>query len=80
MKTLLICIFSMLLFTAVACDDDKSSNNNTNNTNNVNNVNNVNNTNNATCGNDTVEGTEVCDGADLAGESCTTRGFTGGTL
>jgi hypothetical protein len=66
----------MLLFTAVACDDDKSSNNNTNN----NNVNNVNNTNNATCGNDTVEGTEVCDGADLAGETCITRGFTGGTL
>ncbi len=75
MKTLLICIFSTLLFTAFACDDDKSSNNNANNINNTNNV-----TNNATCGDGVVSGAEVCDGADLAGETCTTRGFTGGTL
>ena len=80
MKTLMICIFSTLLFTAVACDDDSSSNNNTNNVNNANNVNNVNNVNNGTCGNDLVDGTEVCDGADLDGETCLTKGYTGGTL
>lgn len=34
------------------------------------------------CGNDLVEGTEQCDGAELDGNSCTTiqGGFTGGTL
>jgi len=88
MKTLMICLFSMMFFTAVACDDDSSSNNanntnnvnNTNNTNNVNNANNVNNVNNATCGNALIEGAEVCDGANLDGETCQTRGFTGGTL
>ncbi len=34
----------------------------------------------AVCGNGTKEGTEQCDGSDLGGESCVTRGYTGGTL
>jgi len=33
-----------------------------------------------TCGNDTIEGAETCDGTDLAGQDCTTQGFSGGTL
>ena len=33
-----------------------------------------------TCGNDTIEGDEVCDGNDLGGETCLTLGFIGGTL
>ena len=35
-----------------------------------------------TCGNNLKEGTELCDGTDLGGNSCTTigGGFTGGTL
>ncbi len=32
------------------------------------------------CGNNTVEGNEVCDGADLGGETCVTRGFLSGDL
>ena len=32
------------------------------------------------CGNDTLEGTEVCDGANLNGASCASEGFVGGTL
>lgn len=34
------------------------------------------------CGNNQREGTEVCDGSDVAGQSCTSmgQGFTGGTL
>ncbi len=32
------------------------------------------------CGNNTTETGETCDGTDLAGQSCTTQGFTGGTL
>ena len=32
------------------------------------------------CGNGAVETGESCDGADLAGQSCVTRGFGGGTL
>ena len=32
------------------------------------------------CGNDQVDGTEDCDGTELDGESCTSMGFTGGTL
>ena len=32
------------------------------------------------CGDNTVQGTEVCDGTDLAGEDCVSQGFTGGTL
>ncbi len=34
----------------------------------------------STCGNGSVEPTEECDGATLAGESCTSLGFSGGTL
>ncbi len=34
----------------------------------------------ATCGNDVVEGDEVCDGTDLDGETCASQGFDGGTL
>lgn len=36
----------------------------------------------ATCGDDTAEGGELCDGADLDSQDCTTigQGFTGGTL
>ncbi len=32
------------------------------------------------CGNNIKEGGEQCDGSDLAGQSCTTLGYTGGTL
>ncbi|HEY3356974.1 MAG TPA: hypothetical protein VGQ83_27235, partial [Polyangia bacterium] len=32
------------------------------------------------CGDDAVEGHEVCDGADLAGRDCVSFGFTGGAL
>jgi hypothetical protein len=32
------------------------------------------------CGNGVRDGTEACDGLDLAGDSCQTLGFTGGTL
>src|SRR3989344_2025003 len=34
----------------------------------------------AVCGNNIVETGEVCDGSSLAGQSCNTRGFTGGSL
>jgi|CXWL01.1.fsa_nt_gi hypothetical protein len=34
----------------------------------------------ATCGNALREGLEVCDGVDLAGKSCVTQGFPGGSL
>lgn len=32
------------------------------------------------CGNNTIEGDEVCDGTALAGETCVTQGFDNGTL
>lgn len=32
------------------------------------------------CGNDEVEGNEVCDGTDLDGETCVTQGFEAGSL
>lgn len=32
------------------------------------------------CGNAVVDGTEVCDGSNLGGESCSSLGFTGGVL
>jgi hypothetical protein len=32
------------------------------------------------CGNDAVEGSETCDGSDLAGEGCVGQGFDAGTL
>jgi len=32
------------------------------------------------CGNNVKEGTEFCDGSNINGQSCTTQGFTGGTL
>ena len=32
------------------------------------------------CGNDVVEGSELCDGTDLGGESCVTLGYETGTL
>ncbi|MDA3863996.1 MAG: DUF4215 domain-containing protein [Deltaproteobacteria bacterium] len=64
-----------ILFLTIACDDDNDSNN----TNNINNVNNVNNEN---CGNDFIEGDEVCDGTALDENDCTTIGenFVGGIL
>jgi hypothetical protein len=34
----------------------------------------------STCGNNTIECSEVCDGSDLGGESCQTQGFDDGTL
>lgn len=34
----------------------------------------------AVCGNGVVEGTEACDGAALASQSCSSRGYAGGTL
>ncbi len=37
-------------------------------------------TTNPVCGNNTQEMGEVCDGTDLAGQSCTSQGFDGGTL
>ncbi len=33
-----------------------------------------------TCGNNLKEGTEICDGTDLGGQTCTTQGFASGTL
>ena len=33
-----------------------------------------------TCGNNTIEGTEVCDGTDLASETCASQGLSSGTL
>lgn len=33
-----------------------------------------------TCNNNIIEGSEVCDSNQLNGQSCTTRGFSGGTL
>lgn len=32
------------------------------------------------CGNNMREGAEECDGSDLAGQNCVSKGFTGGTL
>lgn len=32
------------------------------------------------CGNDAIEGDEICDGTDLAGQDCAMQGFDGGTL
>ena len=32
------------------------------------------------CGNNIVEGTEQCDGTNLSGQTCTTQGYTGGSL
>ncbi len=32
------------------------------------------------CGNNQKDGSEQCDGSDLAGETCVTRGYSGGTL
>lgn len=32
------------------------------------------------CGNGVIEGDEICDGGDLAGESCQSQGFVGGEL
>jgi len=32
------------------------------------------------CGNGVIEGTEVCDGVNLDGQTCLTQGFVGGTL
>ena len=34
----------------------------------------------AECGNDIIEGDEACDGSDLAGETCESMGYDGGTL
>jgi len=34
----------------------------------------------ATCGDNKVDGTDVCDGSDMGGESCETQGFAQGTL
>ncbi|PKN45552.1 MAG: hypothetical protein CVU59_08730 [Deltaproteobacteria bacterium HGW-Deltaproteobacteria-17] len=48
--------------------------------NNVNNLNNLNNVSNPVCGNDLLEAGETCDGTDLAGSTCVTRGFDSGTL
>lgn len=33
-----------------------------------------------TCGSDSIEGAEVCDGIDLGGKTCVTQGFESGTL
>jgi hypothetical protein len=32
------------------------------------------------CGNNIIEGSEACDGTNLAGQTCVTKGFSGGTL
>ncbi|MFH1346975.1 MAG: dockerin type I repeat-containing protein [Spirochaetota bacterium] len=32
------------------------------------------------CGNDTIDSEEQCDGSDLGGQTCTSRGYYGGTL
>src|SRR3989338_10019043 len=35
---------------------------------------------NGTCGNGTIDSGEECDGSNLNGKSCSTQGFSGGTL
>lgn len=50
-----------------------------NNANNANNVNNENNT-PASCGNGVLQAGELCDGPDLADQTCETQGFESGTL
>ena len=35
---------------------------------------------NSVCGNNIIEGGEVCDGSDLGGQSCSSEGFIGGTI
>ena len=50
------------------------------NNNNLNSNHNSNTNENHFCGNDIKEGTELCDGEDLDGETCETLGFEGGAL
>ncbi len=45
-----------------------------------NNGNNLNNTGNPMCGDNVIGGDETCDGTDLAGQTCVSRGFDSGTL
>jgi len=65
-----LAISTLMIGWLSGCDDDVSKKNN----------NNVNNTNNVTCGNDLIEGAEVCDGTALGTATCVTEGFESGTL
>ncbi len=92
MRHILFC--SLAIWMLAACDDSANTADNTGNVNNVNNtgnttgINNTNNTNStnnvnnttSTCGDGLVEGLEVCDGTDLNGATCESRGFGPGTL
>lgn len=84
MKKLIIFALITFCLSVTGCDDDDSNNsnniNNTNNTNNSNNSNNTNNTNNESCGNNVIEGIEVCDGSDTGENTCISLGYEGGTL
>ncbi|MBU1243407.1 hypothetical protein KKD52_09030 [Myxococcota bacterium] len=64
-----VIIFVLTLSMAVACTTSKSNNNN-----------NTNNFNNATCGNGVIDLGEVCDGVNLAGQTCLSQSFTSGVL
>ncbi len=57
---------------------NSNANNNANDNGNVNSNGNTNT--GAECGDDVLEGLEVCDGTNLGGETCTSQGFVGGTL
>ncbi len=67
---------------AAGCSDDDNQNNNNENTGNQNNgnENNNENNNNDLCGNDAIDALEDCDGSELAGATCVTRGFASGDL
>lgn len=89
MKKFLVLLgaWTLLALIANACDDSNNqknnhtnNTNNINNTNNTNNTNNINNTNNATCGDNQIQSPELCDGSQLAGATCESLGYTGGTL
>ncbi len=63
-------------------NDNSNINQNANNNSNINsNINHNNNNGSAdVCGNDLREGAEICDGTDLAGETCVSQGFDSGEL
>ncbi|MGM0596439.1 MAG: hypothetical protein ACQES9_05305 [Myxococcota bacterium] len=69
---LAIAIAGMVLIFA-SCTFDPSGLNEVSNTNNTNN-------NNSICGNGIIEGDEVCDSTNLAGEDCESQGFDSGVL
>lgn len=69
MRALAAPILSLVLAVSASCGDDSPGTNN-----------NGNNQNTLVCGNDQQEGSEECDGADLGGQDCLSRGFDSGVL